>query len=132
MSHRRTSGHDAAVCSEMPVLLPVIGQYVRCEILKRLAVCPSNVSTLALVMELDGSDISSHLGCLLENGLVNYDQHGKKHVYRLNKNIAVRVDGVMLHMTVPLPDEGELHIKTKLPKGFSLEPMADARLTKLG
>src|SRR5262245_59682024 len=98
MSHRRTAGRDAAVCPEMTVLFPLLGHEIRCEILKRLALGSSNVSTLAGVMEMEKSGVSSHLGDLLENGLVTYEPLGKKHFYRLSRCIGVQLDEEFLKL----------------------------------
>ena|SRR5437870_4733890 len=117
MPHRRFAGAaEAIICPKMSVLLPLMGQEIRYEIIQRLALAPCNVSTLARMLELADSDVSEHLGALHEHGLVVFDRCGKEHIYRLSACVRVQIEEHTIVLTMAGRDGAEVHIRVPMPK----------------
>jgi ArsR family transcriptional regulator, cadmium/lead-responsive transcriptional repressor len=64
----------------------------RLSILEALRVQPLNVGELVQVTGLSQSNISNHLGCLRDCGLVTSEQRGRYTYYRLTDD---RIDGLL-------------------------------------
>lgn len=54
--------------------------------------------------------VSRNLHCLQQMGWVEFDQDGKRRIYRLAKGIRIRRDGDRLHIEVPSADTAVLHL----------------------
>jgi DNA-binding transcriptional ArsR family regulator len=65
-------------------VLDALGDRTRRRIIHRLRAGPSSVGELAAALPVSRPAVSQHLTVLRRSGLVSYDEHGTRNVYRLD------------------------------------------------
>ena len=65
-------------------VLDALGDSTRRRIIQRLRAGPSSVGELAAALPVSRPAVSQHLTVLRRSGLVSYDEHGTRNVYRLD------------------------------------------------
>ena len=66
------------------VVLDALGDHTRRRIIDLLRAGPSSVGELAAALPVSRPAVSQHLTVLRRSGLVSYDEHGTRNVYRLD------------------------------------------------
>lgn len=65
-------------------VLDALGDRTRRRIIQRLRAGPSSVGELAAALPVSRPAVSQHLTVLRSSGLVSYEEHGTRNVYRLD------------------------------------------------
>ncbi len=75
-----------------------IGDYSRFSILAALIEKDMGVNEIANAIELEQSNVSHHLTCLLNCGFVNVRRDGKMRIYSLKDEVKPMVGSIMKHI----------------------------------
>lgn len=67
-------------------MLDALGDRTRRRIVAELRQGPATVGDLARVVPVSRPAVSQHLRVLRESGLVDFDEHGTRNVYRLDRS----------------------------------------------
>ncbi|MGC8622609.1 MAG: ArsR/SmtB family transcription factor [Candidatus Micrarchaeia archaeon] len=80
------------------VFFHAIGDYSRFSILSSLLEREMNVNEIAASTGIEQSNVSHHLQCLLNCGLVSLRKEGKAHFYSVNREARQMIEGIKKHI----------------------------------
>lgn len=83
---------------EFKTFFYAIGDYSRFSILRALAKQDLNVSEIVNITGIEQSNVSHHMQCLLNCGLVNVKKEGTKRIYRINTGVKKTVNSIISHI----------------------------------
>jgi DNA-binding transcriptional ArsR family regulator len=109
------AGPDSEPVTDAPLMMPVDLMHTVCDenrltILRALSRSSQDVSSLAELLELDGSHVSYHLRKLRDYKLVQRDRQKTRRLYRLSSNIEVECTAVAVSLGVRTDACPGLHI----------------------
>lgn len=74
-----------------------VGDYSRFSILTALTKKDLNVTEIVAATDIEQSNVSHHMSCLLNCGFVNVRKEGTARIYSLNKQARPIINGIVKH-----------------------------------